>query len=366
MTDNKYYIDISKYPFLQKIDNDYINIIIDNMFETGYNLYIRNQIKNEVIQNESINYATENKFSSTKGTIGENIVQNILIEKFKDCIIENTSKIPHAGDMQITFPSKNKLIVEVKNYNKTIDQEQLDKLKFDMKYSGIYNALFISLNSGIVGKKKFEIETYVFNKKSYYILYIPYAMHKSIPEKKYMISHNSIEDSIPNLSIKIEFGICILQNIYEKFKNNDIKGQLSIMKLDIDYIIGELDKFNTEFKTVKSSANKLEENIKKSIESHQNSIKEYELSIRERIDKLIKKKLNDNIFLEEKDKIKIKKNKNNSEENWNILINNKVCGKIININSIYDILINYDGFIINEQYNNLDECLRLLNNFYLI
>ena len=35
------------------------------------------------------------------------------------------------------------MIIEVKNYNKTIDQCEIDKLKFDMKFNKISYAIFI-------------------------------------------------------------------------------------------------------------------------------------------------------------------------------------------------------------------------------
>jgi len=67
------------------------------------------------------------------------------------------SKVPHSGNILITLLTGIKIMVEVKNYNKIIDQEQIDKLKFDMRYNNIKGALFVSLNSGIVGKKNLRL-----------------------------------------------------------------------------------------------------------------------------------------------------------------------------------------------------------------
>jgi hypothetical protein len=100
-----------------------------------------------------INSITESKLSCSKGSSREDIVMDIIIDKFNNFIVENTSKKHHSGDIQVKLPSGNKIIIEVKNYNKTIDQDQIDKLKFDMKFNNIKGALFVSLNSGIVGKK---------------------------------------------------------------------------------------------------------------------------------------------------------------------------------------------------------------------
>ena len=209
------YIDIilnkTTYQIFDKIKKDHLEFVIAEIFELGYNQYMKNLIKsdlqltnNQNNHNNTINSITESKYSCSKGSHGENIVIDILIDKFTNCLVENMTKIPHSGDVQITFPSGNKLIVEVKNYNKTIDQEQIDKLKFDMKFNNIKGALFVSLNSGIVGKKKFELEFFKHNMDDCFILYLPYSMHKFIPDKKNIIMHNSIEDSISNLSIKLE------------------------------------------------------------------------------------------------------------------------------------------------------------------
>jgi hypothetical protein len=351
---NNYNINLDEYKLLKNINSDYLPHILDDIFNTGYNIWIKNYIKNDLSIDH--NQITENKLSSNKGQLGENVIINILKEKFQDFQIDNMSKIPHSGDIQITFPSKNKTIIEVKNYNKTIDQEQIDKLKFDMKFSNIYFAIFISLNSGIVGKKRFDLDNFYFNKHNYYILYLPYSMHKSIPSRKYMISHNSYEESIYNLTLKLEFAICIMQSISDKFiKSNNY----NFVNTDLDYLIQEFNNFFDEFRIVKSSSIKLEENIKKTLESHINVIKDFESNIKNNINKLINKKLNIKLFVND-NKFYIKNLKINF--NWNIYNNSIIIGKIININNIYDLLIQYNNILINEFFNNLDECINYINN----
>jgi hypothetical protein len=347
-------INLDKYSLLKNINEEYLPYILDDIINNGYNIWVKNFINNEITTD--FNNITQNKLSSTKGQIGENVVQDILVEKFQDFQIENTSKIPHSGDIQVTFPSKNKIIIEVKNYNKTIDQEQLDKLRFDMKFSNIYFAIFISLNSGIVGKKRFDLETFYYNKQNYYILYLPYSMHKTIPNRKYIITHNSIEDSIYNLTLKIEFGICIMQSISDKFLKNNNKQSINT---DIDYLIQEFNNFYEEFRTIKNSCTKLEDNIKKSVESHINVIKDFEFSIKNNINKLINKKIN----------IKLLTNSTNYEiknsnyaNNWDIFINNILVGKIIKFKIYYDLLLKHNDVTINEIFTEFIECVEFLDN----
>lgn len=370
----KYEIDINKYTFLKNVsekDSLVLSSVIDEIFNLGYHHYIKSLTANATlaISNTNLkvesetNNITDNKTTS-KGQLGENVVYDILVEKFSDYQIENMSKIPHSGDIQVELGSKNKIIVEVKNYNKTIDQEQIDKLKFDMKYSNIYYSIFISLNSGIVGRKRFELETFYFNKQNYIILYIPYAMHKSIPSKKYMISHNSIDESISNLTFKVEFSICIMTSIAEKFSKPYFNRLQYEQTKNLDHLIDEFNKFYDEYRLIKNSAVKMEDSIKKSLESHVNVIKDYENNIRNNINKLINKKINlckenyETNILDHKIVIK-----EYCKNNWNILSNNTIYGKIIFINNKYDLLFKFKDIIIQKEFDNFESCEKILLNY---
>jgi hypothetical protein len=359
-----YQINLEKYNLLKKINPDYLATIIDDIFDNGYQQYVRNFIKNESIVDNTIknNNITENRYSSTKGQIGENIVNDILLERFQDYNIENTGKIPHSGDFQLTLTNKNKLIIEVKNYNKTVDHNEIDKLKFDMKFNKINYAIFISLNSGIVGRKKFQFESFYHDKNYYYILYVPYGMHKIMPTKKYIIQHNSIEDSLINLSIKLEFCICVLDNLSSTL----IKPNLNHIKyynLDnyIDYLLTELNLFYDEYMILLQSSLKFDEGIKKLVDNHLQNIKDYEVSIRNKINELVKQKSK---FKHVEQSNQTKKPdyylKKYDKNNWDIICID-IIGKIIKINDTFDLLLMYNNEIYNEQYDSFEECLIGLN-----
>ena len=343
-------INLNKFPIIGQINENYKIFILEEIFSLGYNAYLRNYIKNENILIES-NSITENKTSS-KGILGESIVYDILINKFSDYQIENTSKIAHSGDIQVILPSKNKIIVEVKNYNKTIDQDQIEKIKFDMKFSSIYYAIFISLNSGIVGKKKFEIEIFYYNKQNYYIIYLPFAMHKISPSKKNIIFHNNLEDSVLNLTLKLEYSICIISSIAEKFCKSNIEHNYN--NNNLDEILNELNKYYDEYKIIKNSAIKMEENIKKILDNHLITIKDYENNIKNNINKLINKKIINNI----NKKINIEEY---NKTVWNIFVNNIIFGKICIIKNKYDLLINYNNITVWEEFDDFDECKKVIN-----
>lgn len=357
-----------KYKLLEKIDKTQMSFIIDEIFELGYSQYVKNLIKSDLAigtndsdeRNKITNGITESKYSTTKGSLGENVVIDILIDKFPNYLVENMSKIPHSGDIQITLPIGTKIIVEVKNYNKTIDQEQIDKLKFDMRFNNIKGALFVSLNSGIVGKKKFELEFFKNNTEDYFIIYLPYSMHKSIPDRKNIISHNSIEDSISNLSIKLEFGICVIQNIIMKSNSNST---LTLNKfysnVELDWMTTQFNSLYSEFKDIKNSIRKLEDGIKKSLDSHKSVITNYENCILNKINHLVGTKLYTEEYLSIKKNIDLEKNDFGC---WDILINKKIYGKIVYIQECYDVLIEIDkNNLINKQFVNFAECLNYID-----
>ncbi len=366
-------IDLDNYKLLSNISPELVDFVIDDIFNLGYNNWVKNFIKADPSiltnsnQNLTNNNITDSKLTS-KGQSGENIVLDILKDKFPDYQIENTSKFAHHGDIQVTTTNKIKIIVEVKNYNKTVEQEQIEKLKFDMKFSNINLAILVSLNSGIVGKKRFEIESFYFNKTFNYILYLPYSMHKMIPNKKYIITHNSIDDSLYNLMIKIEYSVSIISSIGEnllshKNKQNNISGK------NIDVLVQQLEKFYDEFKIVKYSCIKLEENIKKSLDSHLTIIKDYESNIKSNINNLISKKFNQNIINFDNKIVKpviniinLNPNSNSNSINQEIYLNDILIGKIIQVNKIFDLFIHYEKNVINEFFTNYDDCIAFLNS----
>ena len=352
----------TKYKLLDKIGKDKLEFVIDEIFELGYSQYMKNFIKHDLIDelqfdtnqtnsNKPINTITETKYSTLKGSMGEDLVMDIIIHKFNNIYAENTSKIPHSGDIQVRLPSGNTVIVEVKNYNKTIDQDQIDKLKFDMMFNNVRGALFISLNSGIVGKKKFDLEIFKHNGNEYYILFLPYSMHKVMPDKKNIISHTGMEESVHNLSVKVEFSLCVIQNIIDKSTNNI--NNKNISGTDLDFMVSQFNSVYGEFKAVKNSMRKLDENIRKSLDAHKNSIAEFENTIVKKINDLIGTKLySHDIYSNDKKNIKIKKNNSTS---YDVLINNKLGGRITRITNTYDVFINFNSNVINKQFDNLDD-----------
>jgi hypothetical protein len=238
-----------------------------------------------------------------------------------------------------------------------------------MKFNKINYAIFISLNSGIVGRKKFQFESFYHDKNYYYILYVPYGMHKIMPTKKYIIQHNGIEDSLINLSIKLEFCICVLDNLSSTL----IKPNLNHIKyynLDnyIDYLLTELNLFYDEYMLLLQSSLKFDEGIKKLVDNHLQNIKDYETSIKNKINELVKQKCKLK-HIEQSNQIKkpdyyLKKSdyylKKYDNNNWDIICIDLI-GKIIKIGDTFDLLMKYNNEIYNEQYDSLEETISGIN-----
>lgn len=197
-------------------------------------------------------------------------------------------------------------------------------------------------------------------------------MHKSIPSRKYIITHNSLDDSVFNLSVKIEYAISVIQSIGDIIGINKSHVLLNRLDLDTDYLVNQLEKFFEEFRIVKYSCIKLEENIKKSLDSHLQVIKDYETSIKSSINNLIGKKL-----LSDSDKL-IRSNYNSTfqfiinnlncsndlnssiQTNQEIYLDNIIVGKIIQISGTFDLMILYHDQFINEFFTDYNECIRFI------
>lgn len=135
----------------QHVDNNSSQLIniFDNKFE-NLKLLI-NEIKLEQ-QNSQLQLNTNNN----KGYLGEQLIYEFFHKN--NYHIEDTSNIPHSGDLCLFLKEINQnVLIEIKNYKNSVDQKQIDKFYYDLKYTGIKLGIFISLQSKIVNTK-FPIE----------------------------------------------------------------------------------------------------------------------------------------------------------------------------------------------------------------
>jgi hypothetical protein len=86
--------------------------------------------------------------------------------------------------------------------------------------------------------------------------------------------------------------------------------------LDLDFMTSQFDSLYDEFKMIKNSIRKLDENIKKSLDYHKTTINDFENIILNKINNLISNKLYNHEIYDFQKNIKLKKN---IYGNWNIL-----------------------------------------------
>lgn len=300
----KLIIDDDDFPMLFKIKKDYLSELCYNIFESGYRSHFNKKDHNVTLNTDSIKYdilqlkdliQTNNveekvdKFSNIieqllginmnitqKGKVGEDFIYKMIGQKFPDHNLEITRTIPHHGDAIMTIPFKNKnqkVMIEIKNYSKTVSGDELQKLLYDMNNTSTKYSLFISLKSTFVGKKRLCISQYNVNSKSYIILFIPNALN--------------------NPSI-IENGIIMIERLME-YEN------ASTNLYNINEYLDELQQLYNNFSLLKNNYLITESSIKDQLCQYYKNIRDYEISF---------KSLIDNIWL----KIDNNINKNNNIE----------------------------------------------------
>jgi hypothetical protein len=110
--------------------------------------------------------------SNKKGGVLEDAIEDTIKKNFTDYSYTNTASVPHHGDGLLESPSGLKAILEMKNYTHTVGSEQIAKLKYDMKHTGILYGLMVSTNSSIQGHKSIDIESFDQDGTKYCIVYI--------------------------------------------------------------------------------------------------------------------------------------------------------------------------------------------------
>jgi hypothetical protein len=110
--------------------------------------------------------------SSFKGAMGENLVERVIEHYFPDDTIVNTSKKTAESDYHMKCHNGVMFLIESKFYTSVVNKQELDKFRRDLVKTGFPVGIFISLSSGIVGKKRFDIERL---NEHQMILYIPNA-----------------------------------------------------------------------------------------------------------------------------------------------------------------------------------------------
>lgn len=314
---------------VQKLNNRYskdeLEIIAKNLFfdwcdyktKNDYETY---QMKESIQQLQQVtkDIFGFSKISQKRGEVGENMIYTIFQNDYQNYSFKKTNHVSHSADAIVSTPDNDKFLLEIKNYQNVIDQKEIIKLKYDMEYTNINYALFISIQSGIVGKKTIDIEKFINNDKEYTIVYCSYVFEE--PHKL----HSCITLLESLIKIKTENYNYIKDDIIETIK-------------EITEIYDLIKNLNSQYLLV-------ENNIKEQLSNFYLVIRDYQLKIKDKINK-ISKKIEDTIYISSDEFI------NNFNESECILQVNKINDLII-ANHLK--IINKDDstwFILNDTKN---------------
>lgn len=197
--------------------------------------------------------------SNKKGEISEDFIYTLFDNKFKDYCYDKKRHIPHNADGELNSPSGLKCLVEVKNYNKSVDQKEIDKFKFDLYHTNINYGLFISLKTGIIGKKGIDYEIINHNNKNFHIIYI---------------------SNTANDSYKLESSILLLESIYKYQNNNKAKNNVDWVYNSVISNIKELNKLIDKTTQLRDQFYLAEKNIKNNLDNYHFFLRNYESDLK--------------------------------------------------------------------------------------
>jgi len=263
-----------------------------------------------------------------------------------------------------------KCLVEIKNYSNTVNKDEIEKFKYDLKYTNNTLGIFLSLKTGIVGKKCIDYEVFKSNDTNYHIIYISRLM-----------------DDIN----KLDCGFLLLENLNNIIKKDNVELKVDQIKNMIYNNFTELEGLIDKTANLRDNYNNLEKNIRSNLDIYYNNLREYELDLKEKMQKVWSNLFNDlkeidTNFVDEKDSILIEYSKDkcililsklfdilncnnvnvktDGESNkYNLYRSNKVIGYIKKMKGKISFFINEINLtiILSEKDDNVDKNLEFIH-----
>jgi hypothetical protein len=339
---------------LELVENDYEMLfklkkrardrLVKQIFNTGYNIHFPNMdseltnqqevlvmiqsLKDEIL-NPDISYKIDSletslskliglsSNSSKKGEFAENLLEDIIKKRYGDIEFKDTSKIPHSGDAWLTFSDNGIVMLESKNYNVTVNKDEIDKMERDMKEHNIKWGIFVSWNSSIQGKREFDIHTFSHEGNNYIIV---------------MISNLCIDNS------RLDLGIQLLRKL--KLNFSDLKKFPWIVS-DITQDLDELSDIVKMNYQLRDNFFEAETNIKNTLGIFYNKLRDYQLKLTNKSQEILEK-------ISTTMEKSISKNLDESIEVFNQYKNTKIFSILCKIS---DYFIKFDWKVRNEDNN---------------
>jgi hypothetical protein len=272
-------INLDDYPELKNIQatKNFSNIL-QTIMRLGYNTYFNSisnnleyySVKDDLVSTlnstiQPLNDLTKSLYglntSTKKGDITEALIEDIIIKQFPEYNYDVKRGIAHHADGELTSPTGLKALVEVKNYNSTVPEDEIEKFRYDLSFRKINYGLFISTKSGIQYQKPFSYEKYEKDGCVYHIVYV-----SKIFEEQH----------------KVYTGVLLLENIYKFIKKNNAIGlDKSIIKN-----LRKIEKVIEEFSLIKNKYLDMESSIKKSLDDYYGIIRDAEYKMKEQFNNI--------------------------------------------------------------------------------
>jgi hypothetical protein len=115
-----------------------------------------NQSSQTLLQNNVSELLKKMEISSVKGKCSENILFNILQSLYLTAQIDIVGEQKETGDFMLMRKNRPTILIENKNWNKNIVQDEVKKFIRDVETQNCCG-LFLSQNFGIANKENFEI-----------------------------------------------------------------------------------------------------------------------------------------------------------------------------------------------------------------
>jgi hypothetical protein len=165
--------------------------------------------------------------SSIKGRISENILYGILQNLYPSADVSYVGKTAESGDMIMNRKNRKPILFENKNYEATVNKDEVSKFYRDIQSSSIkYNGIFISQKSGIAGKENFEIE-----------------LHDN---KNVLVFLHNVNYDSNIIKVAVEIVDHFYETICELGEDTDQDTKIHIEKTVLDEIHGEFKLFATK------------------------------------------------------------------------------------------------------------------------
>jgi hypothetical protein len=282
-----FHISRQEFPFLFNIKKDKRQDIVSKIFKLGYEYYFKVdndtistnddiKMKLTTLENSMTKLIGLSNSSMKKGELAENILENIITEKYGDIKYENMAQVDHSGDAWLSIDNVNETIMlESKNYTYKVNKDEIDKMKDDMITNNIKWGIIFSWNSSIQGYRDFDITTFNDNGNTYTII--------------------MIGNLINNMDM-IEISIMVIRKLINNFSKLEtfpwITGKINSHLDDLNKIISLNYQLTNHF-------NIMEKSIKSSMDKYYNMMREYQHNIDTNINNIIdeiKGTMNDSII----------------------------------------------------------------------